>query len=219
MANIEKSVEQITAEKIKRILELSNEGQRKAVLANLRRGAGRPPGELPELWGEFLEEMSGDPRWNTRFGANMTGPSPEEWAVYTAMTLFAIHQQGHDPAKDRMHTDGVALGTAAAQCAIPDGGDTSEDARKALFERVRRRFNIAATSENMEKLSWHLRGLVQIMSSKSVSLDYGLLARDLYLYQNPAMRNGVRLQWGRDLYREYYRAVSNGGKDEGEANG
>lgn len=29
----------------------------KAMLANLRRGIGKTPGELPELWGAFLNEM------------------------------------------------------------------------------------------------------------------------------------------------------------------
>ena len=28
-----------------------------AELANLRRGVGKVPGELPELWGSFLQEM------------------------------------------------------------------------------------------------------------------------------------------------------------------
>ena len=30
---------------------------RKAALAELRRGVGHVPGELPELWGSFLQEM------------------------------------------------------------------------------------------------------------------------------------------------------------------
>ena len=33
------------------------EHPRRAALANLRRGIGRAPGELPELWGSFLQEM------------------------------------------------------------------------------------------------------------------------------------------------------------------
>ena len=209
----EKRVEQITTGKIRRILELKNEGERKAILANLRRGAGRVPGELPELWGEFLEGLPED-----LCGTEKGGPSRTEWAVYTALTLFALHQQGHDCEKASMHEDGIGLGTATARIASPESADLSAEERDASFDRVRRRFNIAATSENMEKLSWHLRGLIQLMSSQSVGLDYGRLARDLYLYQIPAVRNSVRLQWGRDLYGEYYRAANGGGEDKGEAN-
>ena len=211
-AHTEKRVEQITAGKIQRILGLKNEGQRKAVLANLRRGAGRTPGELPELWGEFLEGLPDD-----LCGTEKDGPSWTEWAVYTALTLFALHQQGHDCENAPMNKEGVGLGTAVARTANPESAGLSADEREASFERVRRRFNIAATASNMEKLSWHLRGLIQLMSSQSVGLDYGRLARDLYLYQIPAARNGVRLQWGRDLYREYYKAANDGGEDEGEA--
>ena len=212
----EKRVEQITAGKIRRILELKNEGQRKAILANLRRGAGRTPGELPELWGEFLEGVPED-----LCGTGKDDPNWTEWAVYTALTLFALHQQGHDCEKSPMHKENIGLGTAVAQTVSPENVKMSDDERKAAFARVRRRFNIVATASSMEKLSWHLRGLIQLISSQSVGLDYGRLARDLYLYQIPAVQKSVRLQWGRDLYREYYRyysAANDGRKDNGEAN-
>ena len=109
--NHTESVRRVVAGKIRRILEMKNDGQRKAILANLRRGAGRVPGELPELWGEFLgdlpEELYGSKR----------GPSRAEWAVYTALTLFALHQQGHDPTqeRERMNQENVGLGAAAAK--------------------------------------------------------------------------------------------------------
>lgn len=207
-------IARITAGKIRRILEIRDDSQRKsaesrqkAVLAGLRRGAGRAPGELPELWGEFLGSLP-----DNLYGAEKDGPGQAEWAVYTALTLFALHQQGHDPAQQTewMHTEGVSLGAAAARTALSADGDE----RQTAFDRVRRRFNIAATADSMDKLSWHLRGLVQLMSGKSVGMDYGRLARDLYWYQFPAARNNVRLQWGRDLYGEFYRAVHGERKDD-----
>ena len=209
-ANGAESVRRIVSGKIRRILEMKNEGQRKALLARLRRGAGHTPGELPELWGEFLGNLP-----ETLYGSEKSGPSRAEWAVYIALTLFALHQQGHDPARkqEQMYVEGVGLGAAVAGIALADGGG------EAALDRVRRRFNVVATADSMDKLSWHLRGLVQLMNRESLGMDYGKLAEDLYWYQFPSARNRVRLQWGQDFYREYYKAVSGGGKDEGEGNG
>ena len=58
-----KEVQAVTARIINRIVNNPNSGAQKAALANLRRGIGHLPGELPQLWGEFLldlpEEMHG----------------------------------------------------------------------------------------------------------------------------------------------------------------
>ena len=46
-------VERDTQKRLFRLYNLPEHPQ-KAALANLRRGVGRVPGDLPELWGEFL---------------------------------------------------------------------------------------------------------------------------------------------------------------------
>ena len=69
-------------------LQALPDNQRRAELAKLRRGIGHAPGELPELWEVFCwnaGELSG-PQW----------PLRAEWAVYLALTLYALHQQGND---------------------------------------------------------------------------------------------------------------------------
>ena len=68
-----------------RRLQVLPEPQRRAELAELRRGVGRQPGDLPALWGALLADMPEQLQ-----GSN--GPSKAEWAVYTALTLFALHQ-------------------------------------------------------------------------------------------------------------------------------
>lgn len=73
--------------RIRRLQSLS-EHPRRAALANLRRGVGRAPGELPELWGSFLADMPEE------FFGRGGAPSEAEWAVYLALTLYALHQQG-----------------------------------------------------------------------------------------------------------------------------
>lgn len=69
----------------------------RAELAELRHGVGHIPGDIPALWGTFLtglpEELYG------RSG----NISYAEWAVYIALTMFALHQQGHDFKTEWMH--------------------------------------------------------------------------------------------------------------------
>ena len=103
----------------------------RADLANLRRGIGKKPGELPQLWEllfrDFPEELmsqNGNPTW-------------EEWAVCGALTLYAMHQQGND---QKMHMDGQRLGIAIGSLA-----DGDEDHLKP----VQRRFNAFATAKGM----------------------------------------------------------------------
>ena len=45
-------------QKIKWICSISRESQMKATLANLRRGIGKVPGELPEALGNFISKFS-----------------------------------------------------------------------------------------------------------------------------------------------------------------
>ena len=51
------------------------DNQRRAELAKLRRGVGRAPGDLPELWGSFLRGMP-------ESFQGRSAPSAAEWAVY-----------------------------------------------------------------------------------------------------------------------------------------
>ena len=70
-------------------LQALPDNQRRAELAKLRRGIGHAPGELPELWGSFLLGMP-------ESFQGRSAPSAAEWAVYLALTLYAMHQQGND---------------------------------------------------------------------------------------------------------------------------
>ena len=87
-----------------RRLQVLPEPQRRAELAELRRGVGRQPGDLPALWGALLADMPEQLQ-----GSN--GPSKAEWAVYTALTLFALHQQGAG------RKNGCRAGLDREQCA------------------------------------------------------------------------------------------------------
>ena len=179
-----------------------NPHQIRADLANLRRGIGKAPGDLPELWGllfrDFPEELmssTGEPTW-------------AEWAVSGALTLYALHQQG---AQRSMPADGQRLGMAIWWLARNDADQLKTDRLKA----VQRRFNAFATARSMPECLHHLRGLIQLLRSKDIPLDYVELAGDLYEFQTPDGAARVRLRWGQDFYRNAFRTEQ--GKDDDHA--
>ena len=155
----------------------------RAELANLRRGAGKKPGDLPELLGTILQNMPEE-----FYGKNGEA-SKEEWAVYTVLTTFAVHQQGHSQ-NEWMSTD-CPFGSAVRKLAPNDDE----------LERVLRRFNAFATSADIEEASHYLRGLAQLLRGTDMPFDYPALAADLYYFQFPESAPKVRLKWGQDFYR------------------
>jgi len=152
-------------------------------LAELRRGIGKYPGEIPELWGVFLNDLPEE------MLSNDGTPSYAEWAVYVSLTLFALHQQGN---AESVHAESVSLGRAAAELM-----NEKTDAER---ERVLRRFGPVITAADMQELSYHLRSLVQLFKSKGIKLDYVRLAEDIYGYQFENSRKKVQLRWGQDFY-------------------
>lgn len=168
------------------------EHPRKAAMANLRRGIGKAPGELPELWGIFLDGLPEELQ-------SVSGePSRAEWAVYLALTLYALHQQGHPLPQEPMHQEGVPFGMAvrslAKRLAKPD--------EKPQDNRILRRFNALATASDMRERAQYLRALIQLMRAEKIPLDYTQLAADLYMMQFPDGAARVRLRWGQDFYRD-----------------
>lgn len=178
----------VREEMYKRVQELirqKNTSGGRAALAKLRRGIGKKPGEMPELWGVFLNKMS--PELFSRTGE----PSRAEWAIYISLTMFALHQQG---SSDTVHCEGRSLGRAAADLM----NENTDESR----ERIMRRFGPVVTAKDMPELSHHIRGLVQLFKAKDVKLDYVRLAEDLYWFQDTNKRKNVQLKLGQDFYYE-----------------
>ena len=84
--------------------------QRRARLAELRRGVGHQPGDLPALWGSFLQELPKELWGRETAAGECREPSEAEWAVYLALTLYALHQQGEENVS--MNEKGCTLGRA-----------------------------------------------------------------------------------------------------------
>lgn len=175
-----------------------DEHRSRGVLAEMRRGVGFAPGDKPELWALLFEGMP-----ESMMGSNGR-VSRDEWAIYAALTLFAIHQQGHDINNEPMHREKVSLGRALN---IMCGGDDEKQ------KRIKRRFDAMATAASMEETVHYLRGLVQLLKAEGIALDYAMLARDLYWLQVPEYAPSVRLTWGQDFYR-MNKKNEGGNKDE-----
>ena len=60
-----------------------------------------------------------------------------------------------------------------------------------------------------------LCGLIQLLRSEDIPLDYVELAGDLYEFQTPDGAARVRLRWGQDFYRNAFRIEQ--GKDDDHA--
>ncbi|MCL5981578.1 MAG: type I-E CRISPR-associated protein Cse2/CasB [Firmicutes bacterium] len=186
MAGEAKQARAFVKRKIDWLAESKGESAVRATLARLRRGIGKDPGSLPDLWDVTL---SGMPEALLGKGEE---PTYGERAVHTALTLYALHQQGKDLKKLCMNREGEFLGIAVRKLLEHDRNN--EDA-------VRRRFNAVAMSDSFERFSWQLRGLIQILKAKDILLDYPALTEDLYWFQFPDKRDGIRLKWGQDFYR------------------
>lgn len=183
-----------TKRKIKYLESIDGTPAGKAMMAEIRHGAGRHPGEMPDLWGLVFDGLPEE-----LMGAQSV--SDAEWAIYSALTLYALHQQG----KDRpMQADKVSLGQAAARL-VKD-----EDDR----ERVLRRLSPVVTATSKEDLAQNLRGLVQLLKSDDIALDHARLAKEIYLFGNPDFAGNIKLAWGRDFYREKFQNSEQEGAEE-----
>lgn len=151
-----------------------------AALAKLRRGVGKDVGAVPELWPYILDGLPGDDG-----GDN---PTRAERAVYTALTLYAVHQQSRQRA---MHVPGTSLGAAVRRLRTQAPSEAA----------VRRRFEALGTAEDFSEVVHHARGLITQLRGADIPLDYGAFADDLLRLQDRRFANQVRLRWGRDFYR------------------
>lgn len=184
------AVEREAGRRLKRIMRMENEGAQRALLAKLRKGVDRRPGELPELWAILLDDLPENMR-----SVRTEEPSRAEWAIHTALTMFALHQQGRDVTREPMHQAEISLGAAADHLARCQPGDLAENR-----ERVLRRFNQVATASSMEAINHYLRAFIQLLHANNIALDYAMLARDLFRYQFDDLAKAVRLRWGEDFY-------------------
>lgn len=154
------------------------EGPAGADLAALRRGIGREPGTVAQMW-PYYTTLNDE--------GEMTG---ELRAEHTALTLYAVHQQSRPRP---MHITGIGLGRAVRALHSGEHGKFSQEA-------VNRRFAAAATATSPAELAMHLRGLIAQLHTIGHGLDYSQLCRDLVDWQDADRVGRVRRRWGRDYF-------------------
>lgn len=174
------------AGKLMKLVQSSHNAAVAAALARLRRGIGKEPGSQPEIWDITLEGMPEE------LQGRGNQPSYAERAAHTALTLFALHQQGKSMREKCMYEQEQSLGKAMRIFIHHD-----PDREQA----VTRRFVATVTADSFSELTWHLRGLIQLLRTKDIPLDYPALAADLYHFQFPGQQDHIRLQWGRQFHR------------------
>lgn len=186
MESMQRQIEDYMRRRLSDFASDPNAGRVRAQLATLRRGVGRKPGDMPDLWGLLFADMPEEMMSRT------AEPTAAEWAAYTALTLYATHQQGTEINRQNMHTgqETGRLGKAVARL-VKNADDR---------ERIARRFNAFATASDMTEAAHHLRGLIQLLRAEEIPLNYIRLAGDLYHFQNPEYAPDVRLSWGQDFY-------------------
>lgn len=152
-------------------------------LAELRRGLGREPGTVPEMWPHYTQ-LTVDGRLSRRLRAE-----------HLALSLFGMHQQSHTQA---MHQPGKSLGRALREFhqetrEAPPGSDTTANA-------VDKRLAALATATSFPELAEHLRGVVSLLGSRDIALDYDRLYTTLVRWQDPKRRGQVVRRWGSDYF-------------------
>lgn len=151
----------------------------KATLARLRHAVSEPLGAHPELFNFFYRGLD-KPDLNSK----------EEQAVFDALCLFALHQQGCDAL---MHQSDINLGSALASLQAINGESYDDSA-------VLRRVNSLMSSNSSGELVVQLRHIIPQLRKASVLLDYAQLATDLYYYNSEKGRMNTRLSWSRKFY-------------------
>lgn len=161
----------------------------------------------------------------------------EAQAVHLAVTLWALHQQSLRD--EGMHRRGWPLGRAVRRLAhgksgtagrpsahAPDGTDGDANGPQAVSARrqsdpveeasesVRKRFVRLGTSSDYEILSERLRQFVLLLRAARIPLDYGLLAQQLFLWQDEFRREDIRRAWGREFHLVYARETADGQQGE-----
>jgi CRISPR system Cascade subunit CasB len=156
----------------------------KAMLAKLRHCVGKEPESCPDVWDVLLDGLE-----EGLLSSNGVLTFAEE-AIFTALTLYAVHQQGKSEQMDR-GTD--SFGAAIRKLIVPDGSNEAS---------LKRRFDAIITAKDAPELAYYARGMVQMLRSEDIPLEYGKFAEDLYGFHFPETKNRIRLRWGEDFYRK-----------------
>lgn len=184
------ALQRFVSTKINRLYLQKDAGVSAAIaeLAQLRRGAGKVPTGYPHLMGMVLVLENEDKEDKQAFPEQCRGkgdkPNDAENAAYTALTLFALHQQSQN---QPMHDAKVSFGRAVGKLV----GNTTSSMKK--------RFDSLLTAQTENARQHYLRSLITLLRSKSIAFNYGQFAVDYMYLQNPSTRKNVFYRWNSEF--------------------
>lgn len=168
----------------------------KAFLAKIRNSVDKDLLHNIDLLSCIFSSVSYDSGELYNSGESYGGLTNKEQAIFTALQLYAIHQQssyesvmkiGGDYDEKQKYKDNI--------------GDALSTLRNEESESIDKRFNTMIVSTDFKRLVYHLRQMIKILKSKSdVKVDYAKLAEDLYWFMN-GQKERVRLSWARSYYK------------------
>ena len=158
--------------------------------AQLRTAVGKEVGSVPSIW-QFTVDGGPSRRDDTEVTRG-------ELAVHTALTLWALHQGSHPETMHVRSEPGRRLSIAAAARTLtaPDGSD-----RDRHDTPIYGRLSALVRATTFESLATQARGIVNLLNSADIPMDYGQFAADLFQWQDPQRRSAVTRSWGRDFER------------------
>lgn len=167
--------------------------QDKALLASLRGSTTLTSPRAEPVWPLLFSVL--DDRWLSRTGE----PTSAETAIFTALRLYAIHQQSNSAS---VYASSVPYEEAEGKTIFGFLATLRQnpDSRAALDRRVQQ----LLTTTNIGSLFNALTHLASIIKATDhgVKIDYPNLAEDLYWFQQSyEQANAVKLRWGQDYYR------------------
>ncbi|MFF8810394.1 type I-E CRISPR-associated protein Cse2/CasB [Streptomyces omiyaensis] len=170
---------------------LGDDAKAVGTLARLRRGAGKPAGQLPDLWDLLDTQGLHDARRDGR-PLSETELARADDALHTALTLWALHQQSRGTGMHQPHRRERPRGLGAAIHRLMPANDIDDSLRKRLVR--------AGNAPDLTTLAQRLRDIVTLLRREDVPLDYALLAGQLYQWQWPDGADRVRIAWGRSFH-------------------
>lgn len=163
--------------------------ERPEAASRCRRGLGKNPMQVPEMW-EYCVPLAEAAAAQTRRWTR----NHAEAAAHHVLTLYAVHQQSQE---GRMHQP--RGGTSRDRRSVGAAARQLYDKRES--EGARQRFLAAATATSVAELAGHLRHLVPLLREEKIPVDYIGLFRDIADWADPAHRTQVRRLWGLDFHR------------------
>ena len=141
--------------------------------------------ESPKLWGDVLGlDKEDEQAFPKKYRGKGDNPTNAETAAYTALTLFALHQQSQ---KELMHNADVSFAKAIGRLV------------SQTTPSVKKRFDSLMTAQTEKARQHYLRSIVTLLRSEGITFDYGRFTTDYMYLLNPATRQKVLYRWNRDF--------------------